>query len=507
MSATQSITPGFEHTALYSYFSANMHIKDVVAELIDNSFDANANHVEVYVDEGGLGVLDDGHGIEDITRLFRIGSSGQASNPTAIGQFGVGAKHALLCVGSVTDVCTKKGNQYFEARADWMNMANNGFSTIKPVVTDTPERLRKVNARAMQWHTTRVAVTHPHKGKGRIIPRVDTFLKDMAIRYRPALLAGKKIMMHLYGKSYDLDNHHATKPKVSTELKQEIVVEGKAARVYAAIADEKIPGLTGCTLIAYGPRIIETPRMLHNQALDNQMFIYVELSPHWRQSLSTHKDKVKSHREELMEAIWEVVEPLAETVRQMKRDYKMEIMLDNLAQDLTEAFRGFEEDGDWAIEPEGKKDRNEKGKGTGGKKRPVGTRKEGAKKAKRIKKTKSINVEFTIKTSDSNDMYGTTAVSSAVTESTAVIIVKINTDNQTVQEVFENKGYGLHLMCADALAFHFLSESGIRDGRKLFGDTLPNGELSDSERYGQFCAMLLERIRAPKEVHDADVSI
>ena len=269
-----------------------------------------------------------------------------------------------------------------------------------------------------------------------------------------------------------------------------------------------MPGLTGCTLVAFGQRIIESPQILYNNTLDKQMFVYVELSHQWRKSLTTHKDKVKNDREDLMIAIWNEVEGLAESLRKMKREIKMELMLEGLSEEFEKAFKVLEEPGEHDVDDDTRVPGEEGGGGGGRGSVPGGTRKPGTRKLHQVRKKKDVNVSFKLQTGTDESVEGVANSSCQVSGGDVMIKVIINTDHPAVEYVFNNKGHGLNILVSDSLAHLLLSNDGAEVARKLFGNTMPNDEsYGATEKIGKFSGLLLGRLKVPEEVTDADVKL
>ena len=104
---------------------------ELIRELVNNSYDADATRVDVTVSEREITVADNGQGmdIEGLKQYFSVGSDEKLLNPISprfgrnrIGQFGIG-KFASLAAASRFEITTQKGD--FAARvifdkARWM---------------------------------------------------------------------------------------------------------------------------------------------------------------------------------------------------------------------------------------------------------------------------------------------------------------------------------------------------------------------------------------------------
>jgi Histidine kinase-, DNA gyrase B-, and HSP90-like ATPase len=99
----------------------NWSLDGALEELIDNSIGhGRAKNVSVYVSNTeGIGVRDDGIGVDNINRIFHYGDASAHDVLSEIGQYGVGAKHACIWLGDVTLVHTVRDGRVHTMRVDW----------------------------------------------------------------------------------------------------------------------------------------------------------------------------------------------------------------------------------------------------------------------------------------------------------------------------------------------------------------------------------------------------
>ena len=95
---------------------------ELIRELVNNAYDADATRVDVTVSEKEITVSDNGErmDIEGLNQYFNVGSDEKLANPKSprfkrnrIGQFGIG-KFASLAAASRFEITTQKGD--FAAR-------------------------------------------------------------------------------------------------------------------------------------------------------------------------------------------------------------------------------------------------------------------------------------------------------------------------------------------------------------------------------------------------------
>lgn len=91
---------------------------ELIRELVNNAYDADATRVDVTVTEKEIVVADNGEGMdmEGLNQYFNVGSGDKLQNPLSsrfgrnrIGQFGIG-KFASLAAASRFEVSTQKGD-------------------------------------------------------------------------------------------------------------------------------------------------------------------------------------------------------------------------------------------------------------------------------------------------------------------------------------------------------------------------------------------------------------
>lgn len=344
--------PCIKPSALNSHFQSNISPRSVLAELIDNSLDANATEVEIHVNSKSLTVYDNGDGIEDINKMFEIGSTGRNGNPNAIGKFGVGAKHALLGVGKIVEVTsiTDNDHRYIEHKANWGEIAK--LEDWKEFPDPLPVPLSRLSAQgrsAMTNWSTRVTVSQRHRPQ--MFNQMDVLCRHMALMYRPALLKDITIKIITPKTVRDLRDEEYADPMLTEIIEARLVINGKRAKVRAGLAESHMPGLTGCVHVGFRNRIIESPRQIGRHNIPPQMFMEIALDTDWKDSLSTLKDGIVNDREELLESAWDETSSLADIIKELREEMKMEFKDINLAERLERAFEQTKKAGKKKLQP------------------------------------------------------------------------------------------------------------------------------------------------------------
>lgn len=123
---------------------------ELIRELVNNAYDADATRVDVTASENELVVADNGEGmdIEGLRQYFSVGSNEKLVNPKSprfgrdrIGQFGIG-KFASLAAASRFELTTQKGNFAASVIFDKAQWIQSGESWKIPLRFIEPNRKR-----------------------------------------------------------------------------------------------------------------------------------------------------------------------------------------------------------------------------------------------------------------------------------------------------------------------------------------------------------------------------
>lgn len=509
--------PGIEHTSLYSYFNARMPAIDVLSELVDNALDAGAKNIEITITTKMLQVCDDGAGIENMENMLRIGKTGNHSNPTAIGQFGVGGKHALLSVGSVFELATCSGDRFVEVRADFKKFAKSGFHELPDPIPVPASRLSAANRIALEdtdWNS-RVAVTNRHNRKF----QQKGFLKKLAIRYRPALKREVSIVVVLPDNAYDLSKQEYADPTITDIREDVLTVNGKAVSVRAGITKTAVSGMTGRVLVGYGPRVIEAPSDIGDHNIPMQIYVEVSLAERdWRRSLATHKDMVMEDREELLEAVWSVVAPLCEEVEKMQKELRFELVCEGLGERMKETFRELLKKGKRRVTeqkggsvsvvvPPTETSTPPNPHPNPNPEKHEGEVEEGEHEVEELREPGESHVHFDVRANPNLDKLYKVKSTLNLTDSKLSIVIELNTSYAAVQRAFDDSGDAALLMVAHVLGEHFSSSANEITARVLFAEA----QFDESDDFEQRCAMvtggIIESLKAMPPIREHEVLI
>lgn len=173
ITATDRIPFFLPGQAIQSMRDAGYGLPAALAEVIDNSLEANANNVLVRLDEatvnkkkriGRIVIADDGDGmsVDVLTHYLQIGFSTRYMRTDTIGKYGVGAKLAALNFCTKVDVWSRDDadGPWFHVQLDLDNIeaqeASGGQSGIeppapRPVPDEVTELLPSRNGTLVVW--------------------------------------------------------------------------------------------------------------------------------------------------------------------------------------------------------------------------------------------------------------------------------------------------------------------------------------------------------------------
>lgn len=328
-------------------------VSGAVNELVDNSFGTgrgNATEVRLawYVKERILTVLDNGSGIDDLTRLFQLGNTiGRGIGD--IGEYGSGGTMALIWLGRRVHVWTLRRGRVAMTMIDWNKHIQAG---LFPEVDPTWYRATDENTPAellTQGHGTYIAIELPQKR--RISPK--TIINELAVTYGPALRQGRKVIWqsipemtvfrdkplsvteHVLGEEIAIPN--AIDLTVAFELNgHQLTALGQAGFIDGlSVAQSSIA-------IGFGPRLLlRTKDCYHG---DSQTFNgigvtgYLDLADGWQPFLSTTKAVIDDAEawDELMRQLFHQLRPLLKDAQRQA----CSLLLEGLQLDLQFMLNG-----------------------------------------------------------------------------------------------------------------------------------------------------------------------
>lgn len=316
----------------------NWSLAGAIEELVDNSLGhGKASVVEVGISNTvGIGVWDNGVGIDDINRVFRLGDASAYDTLSQIGQYGVGAKHATIYLGDRVTVRTIRDGRVHEMTVDWGEVERNGDWPL--AYTGGGRKPRNDDESLF----TTIIVTKPARHYH--LSTTEKLAVELGQIFSPALRSGT--MVRVWHELADKTRQSIeVAPFVPSDLTDEILIGAELAgglrwtgrAGLSASLTERHNGVH----IAFGHRIIETTRepFCGKSAPTLYCEVTLDAATPWKHSLSEHKDKVVRNRDELMASIHEQITPLLEKSSQQAEYLALKIMATPIETQLTKALK------------------------------------------------------------------------------------------------------------------------------------------------------------------------
>ena len=327
---------------LKSIRARNWSLAGAIQELVDNSLGhGRASRVQVDIHNGvGILVFDDGTGIDDINRVFRLGDASAYDTLTQIGQYGVGAKHATIYLGDRVTVWTIRDGRYHRMTVDWAEVERKGEWPLAYTGSGSVPTENQLQ----QPFRTSVAVADLTRSYH--LATSEKLASELGQVFAPALRSGVRISVtHALSADTGVRQWIEVTAFVPSDLTQMIAIGGETA------GGLRWTGRAGLSVsltdrhngvhIAFGHRIIETTREPFGGQSAPTLYCEVTLdaSTPWKHSLSEHKDKVVRNRDELMASIQEQLKLLLEQSSQQASYLALKIMAAPIEAQLTKALK------------------------------------------------------------------------------------------------------------------------------------------------------------------------
>src|ERR1043166_2122677 len=309
---------------------ANQHFTwfEVLAELIDNSFDAEAKHVEIEMYPKRFGITDDGVGCKDPALLVVLGER-QAHSKTRLGRFGIGSKDAVLWIasheGRVHIATTYKGMR----RALSVDFADYAHQWQLDLPEENQSTLRG----------TSIEIPNPY----RTYQHIEQLKEKLMFYYAPGLQDGLQIVLRTGSSSKPQTDvlHPYVYAEFDTVIEDTLDINGKIAQLRVGITQEnainKYPGLA----YQYEWRVIR--RADRGEGCDGvstaRIFGTIRLlGDGW--GLTKNKDNIND-AEALYAAVQERCAPLYKQARDLSEKVTLDGLSPTLSAELTDMFVGI----------------------------------------------------------------------------------------------------------------------------------------------------------------------
>lgn len=320
MSEKLNISP--EVDSIRSERNRNLGWEKALAELIDNAFDAKANQVRITCKGRIVEVLDDGHGVKDLSATVTRGKH-RAGEYTALGMYGVGLKDAWHWAGHRMEVETVHGQQRGILIADSQEMMRNNTWDIEPPLYSpaTCAPFTKVTLHLSQVEPRRSLPTFPALDQLRWI-------------FTPALLTGKQII-HISKVPSPLIPYEL--PSFSSTQSDTFHIEGREVKIRIGIVEAGQRMLKGPIWLQYGHRNIKPCSLGCKGYSTDYIGGIVALGRGW--NLSSNKDDLTDYSSELNEEIFLRIEHLLKDAEQLTLDVENAELQSELETQFNEAMR------------------------------------------------------------------------------------------------------------------------------------------------------------------------
>jgi hypothetical protein len=269
---------------------------DMICELVDNAFDAEARRVWIELGRRSITVGDDGSGMEDINDAIRFGKGTRAGRHGGVlGRYGVGMTDALCKLGPRADVWTVRGGALRKLRVDWEECLRNDHFPY--LAEGRPQAVRGLDL----FDGVRVASgtrVHSHgQAPGLHLDRLCRLLTE---RYAPGIWwERREILVRREGQEWI-----SVEPMDPGELSDVIEYDGEVERlryhVYGGLMTRRNV-VYNRTFIGYAYRFIEETTELFKGVSTAHLQVF--LGEEWKDCLGTHKNRLELRRDALFEDI------------------------------------------------------------------------------------------------------------------------------------------------------------------------------------------------------------
>jgi hypothetical protein len=163
-----------------------------IADIVDNSFDANADNVNVFIEDKYIVIVDDGCGMsQDIMKeAIKLGSD-TPKEQSCLGKFGMGLVTASISMGRRLEVFSKTIDDNEPSKVvldlDYIEETNNWVGTSEPADDKEAAILNSLG------HGTIVKISQLDSIKAGILP---SLTKHLRLVFRNFLTAGKVVTVN-----------------------------------------------------------------------------------------------------------------------------------------------------------------------------------------------------------------------------------------------------------------------------------------------------------------------
>lgn len=268
---------------------------DMICELVDNAFDAEAKRVWIELGRRSITVCDDGTGMEDIDDAVRFGKGTRVGRRGGVlGQYGVGMTDALCKLGPRAEVVTLRGGELRKLRVDWEECLRNGHF---PYLSDAkPQRARELVLFEGETVAAGTRVRIHGEAPGIQMEKLRRMLTE---RYTPGIWQGREISVRREGQEW-VTIEDMNPGDLIDVLEYDGLIDGLPYHVYGGLMTRRNV-VYNRTFIGYAYRFVEETAELFKGISTAHLQVF--LGEEWRECLGTHKNRVERNRDELFEDI------------------------------------------------------------------------------------------------------------------------------------------------------------------------------------------------------------
>lgn len=307
--------------------------KRSLRELVDNSFDGNADCIEIRKSRRTLEIADDGCGSSDLQAFFRLGTHVRKKS-TKLGRYGVGLKEAAIWLWGRTTISTSDGKYIRSVNVCWDEVRRSGkWHSGRPTIEEaSKESCRDATLLAISGTVVLFRdIEKPFKG-------FDDAIDDLGYTFHPALSSGKQIRV-IEGKK-----RRRIKPFQRPELSHLIdrtmdlqigkELQPRNVRIVAGVVPEGGANPFGGFNICYEHRCIMNTSDPCRDFSSARFFSWVYLQEPW--PLTKNKDDL-GDKEELFSLLYET----CYDVLKAAHDARDSIELKELEEELTGLVKSY----------------------------------------------------------------------------------------------------------------------------------------------------------------------
>lgn len=316
----------------------NLKWPTILAELIDNSFDAAASRIQIsFGANKTVTVGDDGSGCDNIEAMLTIGQHYRQPS-TKLGRYGVGLKDAACWMWGTMKIDTVHGAARQVFAISWADLvARNTWDLPDPVQKPIDGNV----GTKLVFNQIRQSFPGDYQ----------RLMNELRYTFTPGLLKGKQIAFQFQRKKPTVLQPYEW-PQLNDVVETEIEVDGHTARVRVGIIKEgqknEHPGFAYC----HHHRVIMNTSLGSGGLSTSHICGQVWLDDSWK--LTKNKDDINLLQQELGEAVFAVAKPVLEKAQKESICLRSKVFNERLSAKIRAALSSAT-----GEEPNSKESRNQ----------------------------------------------------------------------------------------------------------------------------------------------------